>query len=501
MSNAPAARWHGDNYQARVFWENALGLLRPGSPVQAVTFEADGPKAFDDVVIYYDPPVARSSADRMSADHMQIKWHVMAGGRFGFADLIDPAFIGATSVSLLQRLMAASRSQVTGSCFTLVTTDRIRDDDQLADLISNNDMALSLDRLFEGKTDASRFGQVRALWRGHLGFQSDDDLKPVLRNFRIRQGAPSLENLKANVVLNGAVAGVTFDEATSDFRPDELARRLKVRGLNRLDRTSLLTFLAEEDIPVRTPAADDFHPISIRSFISLAADVIDAAANDTLLVTDLFRERYLKPEFDWQRDVAPRVETFLRAKVKTSPRLRLIIDGHASLAWLAGRVFDVKSAITIELVQKGRGGPRRWRADDGASGPSFQVTETHLGEGPDIAVGISVAQSVAAQMKAHASAHLPSVGRMLEFHFGAAPSHASVKGGAHAAALAEMIASTVREKRSSDMIARVHFFAACPNALLFFLGQIHQSYAPAVMYEFDFDRQGNGGYSRSFAID
>ena len=46
MADAVVARWHGDNYQARVFWENAFNLLSPHSCVVEVTFEADGPKAF-----------------------------------------------------------------------------------------------------------------------------------------------------------------------------------------------------------------------------------------------------------------------------------------------------------------------------------------------------------------------------------------------------------------------------------------------------------------------
>jgi hypothetical protein len=65
MADAGMARWHGDNYQARVFWENAFNLLMPHSCVVEVTFEADGPKAFDDVVVKYDPPVARSGPERV----------------------------------------------------------------------------------------------------------------------------------------------------------------------------------------------------------------------------------------------------------------------------------------------------------------------------------------------------------------------------------------------------------------------------------------------------
>ena len=51
MVDAVTPRWHGDNYQARIFWENAFNLLLPNTCVVEVTFEADGPKAFDDVVV------------------------------------------------------------------------------------------------------------------------------------------------------------------------------------------------------------------------------------------------------------------------------------------------------------------------------------------------------------------------------------------------------------------------------------------------------------------
>lgn len=499
MSNAPSARWHGDNYQARMFWEQAFGLLRPASPIKCVTFEADGPKAFDDVVVHYEPPVARSAAQRMSADHMQIKWHVAAGGRFGFADLVDPAFIGATSVSLLKRLMAASQSQGEGACFTLVTTDRIRDGDPLADLLTNNDMVLSLHRLFEGKTDASRFGLVRAAWRDHLGLASDEALKPILQNFRIREGAPSLEILKSSVILSAAAAGVTLDETTSDFRPDELARRLKVRGLNRLDRASLLSFLREESLSVRpAPADEGFHPIAIRSFLSASADILDASPDDTLLLTDMFKNRYLKPEFEWPRDVRPRIVDFLRSRVKTAPRLRLVIDGHASMAWLAGQVYDVKSGVTIELVQKGRPRPRRWNAEDGSTGPSFSLDTQQVGAGEALALGISVAQPVGPAMDRFVRAKLPEVGRILHFTPPDGTGHQAVTGGAHAVSLAEQIAREIRAAKGENVRAPVHIFAACPNALLFYLGQNHQTYAPSTMYEYDFDGDGNQSYLPTF---
>jgi hypothetical protein len=52
-----------------------------------------------------------------------------------------------------------------------------------------------------------------------------------------------------------------------------------------------------------------------------------------------------------------------------SLRLRLILDAHGSVAFIAGAVLDVKSGVTVKLVQKGRVGSRIWRAEDGPEKP------------------------------------------------------------------------------------------------------------------------------------
>ena len=67
----------------------------------------------------------------------------------------------------------------------------------------------------------------------------------------------------------------------------------------------------------------------------------------------------------------------------------------------------------------------------------------------------------------------------------------SVAGGEHTAALAEQLSNHLRSLKAHDPDAVVHIFAACPNSFLFFLGQHHQSIAPCIVYEFDFDRRGS----------
>jgi hypothetical protein len=506
MAEAVLPRWHGDNYQARVFWENALNLLDDTSCVVEVTFEADGPKAFDDVVVRYDPPVARSGPDRVSTEYHQVKWHVEYGGRFGYADLVDPAFIGAKKFSILERLAEARKSAGPGSCFAFITTYRISDGDPLAELISGNDKSLLVEKLFDGTTDKSRMGAVRKLWREHLCLPDDEALRTVVSSLRILEGHRSLDELKANISLRAKTVGVlTSTDASSDFRFDELARALKRRGLNSFTKETFVKLCREEGllVDIGQMPIEQYHPIAIRSFLGPSADIVGALPEDTLLLTDEFRERYLREDREWQNNIRPAVERFLRSAVLRSTRLRLILDAHASIAFLAGSVLDLKSGISIELVQKGRVGSRVWRADDGSETheAAFHVTESTIGAGPEIAIAVSIAQPAEPATRDYCSRFLPNAGKLISFELPGGPSHRGVTGGGHAAALAETISNRIREARASDQDRIVHVFAAAPNALLFFLGQEHQAVAPCIVYEFDFDRRGNKTYQPSMVID
>jgi hypothetical protein len=220
-------------------------------------------------------------------------------------------------------------------------------------------------------------------------------------------------------------------------------------------------------------------------------------------LTDSFRQRYLRDDLDWQHDIRPQVESFLREKVVQSPKLRLILDAHASVAFIAGSALDVKSGVSVELVQKGRVGLRVWRADDGSEigASTFQITDHKLGAGSEIAVAISVAQSAEAAARAYCAASLPNVGLLINFTLPTGPSQRGVQGGGHAAALAEAIANHLHLVKGNDADTVAHVFAAAPNALVFYLGQQHQAIAPCVVYEYDFDRRGNKSYHPSMIMD
>ena len=85
----------------------------------------------------------------------------------------------------------------------------------------------------------------------------------------------------------------------------------------------------------RPTEPDQFLPIAIRSFLEPAADIVGAATEDTLLLTGEYRQRYLQEGREWQCDIGPKVERFLRAAVKKRSKLRLILERtHRLHSWL-----------------------------------------------------------------------------------------------------------------------------------------------------------------------
>jgi hypothetical protein len=64
-------------------------------------------------------------------------------------------------------------------------------------------------------------------------------------------------------------------------------------------------------------------------------------------------------DLGWQADIRPKVQQFLLDRIRSaSGHVRLILDAHASIAFLAGATLDLKSGVSVELVQKGRVGTR-----------------------------------------------------------------------------------------------------------------------------------------------
>lgn len=499
MADAVIANWDGHDYQARFFWIHASGLRDPEKPhVAEVSYEADGPKGFDDVIVRYSPGNAGRRPFLVEAANHQVKFHVNQSGRFGYADLIEPEFIGASKFSILQRLKDAVEKAPPNSTFTLVTTDRVRDDDPLGKLLNTADKSLNMDKLFDDTTDRSEMGKIRKLWREHLGLQSNDELKSIVDTFHIMEGYYSLQDMRDNVDLRFQVVGLRPGGNNLEFKFDGAARALKATQRNVLSREEFETLCREQGW-IKSEAPEDRKNISVRSFSDGPTDYLDAAPENTLSLLRLFDARQLQAGADWNTDVRPAVEEFLKRVRETEKNIRLHLDCHLSVAFLAGSMLGFKTKTHVELNQKGRGPTTVWRSDDGNLGARANSEVIEVGTGDDVAVVVSFSRNAVDDVRRYVEGSQPTIGRLLHVSASNGTGQKSLAGGEHAAELADQIADEIKAMRV-PIGARVHIFIAAPNAFTFFLGQHRDSIGPVTLYEFDFQRAVDGSYHPSFRI-
>ncbi len=476
MTQAVATVRDGHAYQARQFWLKALRLLDPAGSIVKVGFEC-GPKGFDDVWVEYAPGKGRNDHHGVPLlrEHMQCKWHV-ASGDFGYEDLTSPDFINASSVSLLQRALDAQRTHApagAGSRFRLVTNWHLRRGDPLNTMVHQRHGFLRLDRLFDGTGDGSTAGKVRKIWRDHLGVD-DAQLRILARTLGLSTDTQSLLDLRDNLDLQLELRGirrVPDNEDTCWY--DDLTYQWLAAGRIEFDRDSFRDACQQQKL---FEAAPRTHVVfGVKSF----EHPVDSLEDRCVAVLNLV------PWFD----------------DGTNEHLRLILDTHATLAFAAGAVLNIKSGRHVELEQRVLNRVI-WRAGDTSRDPAWpgwDITLDQVGtQGSDVAVGVCLTHDVGPAVKRHLAAALPGVGRLLLASPQGGANSRAVASGQHAFDLAESLAQRVNAERQPG--GRVHLFVAAPNAFTFFLGQRQPSLGSVTMYEFDFEGQNGGGYRPSIAL-
>jgi hypothetical protein len=502
MARAVVARRDGDAFQARVFWQKALNLLDQESAISRVGFES-GPKGFDDIWVEYDD--RRCPRDEygnaLGREHLQTKWHV-SPGTYGYADLVDPSFINATSRSFLERARDAQRAHAptgVGARFKLVTNWQILQDDALRPLVSQRSGALRLEQLFDGSTDRSQTGQIRRRWREHLDVD-DAELRILAQVLAFASAAELLDGMREDLDRHFARVGlkrIPLNESAWVY--DDVVYQWAAQGRSAFDRATFREACAEENLLGSTGTGGPL-TCGVKSF-EHAFDRLEDRCRRVLDLVPAFQSRYIRNPEDWKGDLYPKLEVFLRDAAVSADRLRLALDAHATLAFAAGAVLNLKSGRVVEVEQRTIG-RRVWSPDDepeDAAWPRlvFEVKVIPFG-GADVAVAIGVTHDVAAAVSEYVRLACPSVGRVLIARLSSGAGNRSIVCGRHAFDLAETLAARIMKERGHARA--VHLFSAAPNAFVFFLGQRQLSIGPVTLYEFDFERGRHATYESALSI-
>lgn len=499
MPSPVAATILGLDYQGRLFLRYLAELRIPDSNVASVAYEFALLRAFDDIVVTYRAPEVDDRSQLVDVDFFQVKFQLRQGEQFTGSGLMDPRFINAKSVSLLERLRDAVREERQRSRsvrFRVVAPRPIGDD--LRPLISNRSGHLDLDLLFDKSVRTPR-ARLRKNWCDHL--QVDEaELRDILAPLRIETG-PTLEELKVDVALRLRHAGLKpwgSTEITSVY--DDLPRKLATAGVMPLDRVQAEQLLQREKLVVGAPMnyREPFAQLAIRSFVRHAEKVADQVDGLCCLV-DCFEGRDVRKLALWEREVLPRLESFTREWVDRRGMVTLRLDVHATIAFAAGWYLDSKAPLQVTPIQSGTA----WVADRGAirAKESLAIETTKEGEGEDLAVLLSLTHDVRDEAEPFVRQTLPAVGTIISIQPVEGPSAGSVRDGTHAFQLcAEAVGEIVRKLPRGPQRRTVHFFCAAPIALLFFLGQQARRLGRVALYEHDFERTSRIAYLPSVTL-
>lgn len=141
---------NGYDFQYLVFWKYAAEMLDKNSNIKKIGFEYKGCKSFDDVVVFYDKPKRIEGKDVLQ-ECFQVKYHTSDINVINFENLINPEFIGAKSVSYLQKVaniyFGLSDDRKKSILFTMVSTWPVDINDALGVVKRNTYGCLDLEKL------------------------------------------------------------------------------------------------------------------------------------------------------------------------------------------------------------------------------------------------------------------------------------------------------------------------------------------------------------------
>jgi hypothetical protein len=501
MTKALVARREGDIFQARIFWRKAIRLLQPDTGIIKIGFES-GPKGYDDIWTEYAP--ARAPNDPLNNAvlryHDQCKYHV-SHGEYGHADLIDPDFINAQTYSLMQRAHAAQRSFAptgAGARFALLTNWQPRKGDALFDLIRSSHGGLDLDKLFGTKTDNSATGRVRKLWREHLGI-NDEELRVLSQTLAFQYVPQTLEKMREE--LNDLFPLVGLRQIPSNesiFPYDDLVIEWVSADRLEFNQGSLRAACEREGLVAAAPK--HFVSYGVKTF-EHQFDRLEDRCSKVLDLVSIFDERVIRDSEDWVETLYSRLNSFLHDAAKSSQQLQLALDVHASLAFAAGSILNVKSGRNIKLEQRS-GGYELWSPTDCETDPAWP-TWNFTPVAPaitcsDIVVAVGITHDIQPKVMEYIDRHLPGIQRFLSATLDRGASNTAIACGRHATVLAEALVAEINRVRQPG--GRIHLFVSAPNAFNFFLGQRQPLLGTLILYEYDFEGRHGGSYMPSLSL-
>lgn len=226
--------------------------------------------------------------------------------------------------------------------------------------------------------------------------------------------------------------------------------------------------------------------------------------DDLLDLRPYFDGRKIREHRLWQEEVFPRLREFLLRHKRPGRPIVLDFAAHSTLAFAAGYCLEAKSGLDVKIYQRGRLGTCLWHAEAGPprQGGLWRKEKgiRAAGKTHDVAMAVGVTHDVLKDVQVYLRSSRTRVGRVLPLTVSPGPGDTAVADGLHALQLAQDLAYRIRQRTPEERSATLHLFAAAPNVLLFFLGQLGRAFGSIQLYEHLFGAKELGAYLPSLQL-
>jgi hypothetical protein len=369
---------------------------------------------------------------------------------------------------------------------------------------------------------------LNSCWSGAFPRRSGQDPFTGVAAALVARGIPAVVAMQFPISDDAAIAfSRAFYERVAAGDPVSAAvteGRLAIVGMEpeSFEWATPVVFLAGEDrgfeirqagsgVPIGPvdsgrPKSEPPLRLAIRSFRNpYVADT--EKPDDVLDLSSFFKApdgRHIEELSLWREEVFPRLHEFLLRYARARRPIVFDFAAHATIAFAAGYCLEAKSGLDVTLLQRGQRGVKPWRAEAGPArvGPLWREEKdvTWNPKSSTVALAVSVTNEVLEDVTLYLKRSRTAVGRIVPMTLHPQPGGTAVEDGLHALQLAQDLSLRIRGRSAQERTRPLHLFAAAPNALLFFLGQLARSFGEVQLYEHDFPSGKPGAYVPSLRL-
>ncbi len=480
MSTSPSgARIQGDDFQHLFAWYQALRLLIPGSDVALIEIESADAGNVDDVVVRQ-----RTGPD----EYIQVKYSVDAS-RPITSDWFTTAD-GPKGRSPLQRFVASWRLLKAKGKLPALTlfTNRVLDpEDPILRL--RDGLRATVGQRLQAEAPASRARKQLGRWAKHAEV-SESELIELLSNLGMKtdQGAWTglLEATRDRMGFLGlkttdvdAESGVTTIRSwvkggVRTVDPEQLQGQIELRGLRAGE--SYVTLLVEAIDHAPWPEAAQARLDWVNLFVG----------------TEPRARRQLHDPSGWSSKLRPELVDAARSLVGSGGS-RVVVRGYMRLPlwFLCGVELPDTRGHHVACVQRGQ----RWTSETAAGEFALVEKTTNLGQGKEIAIGLSVTNAISADVVDYCTRGALPVSSYIDISPAAGVGSSAIPDGAAGKSWAVAVRDAVRRAVRNHDSRRVHLFMSGPAGGALLLGHVWNRVGPTLVYE-----DLSPGYTPTFEI-